>query len=356
MRRATASATRDHVAHRGDVVHADQPRAAAPRPAPPPPPSRTAGASAGPPAAAASPRNPLRDTPTTTDTRARQPSSRRSSAQVVRRRVFPKPMPGSRTMASARDAGRRGAAAARRRGTPRPRHHVRVTRAARCMSRASPACASRTTGTPGRGARAASIAGSSAPADDVVHQVGAGVERRARRPPPSSCRSRAAPGQPRRRARSTGSSRAALLVGGDAASRPGRVDSPPRSSIVGARRDHRPAAAAARARIEVAAAVARTSRGWRSAPPSSDRRGRARTPDRMRVRRPLGAAAARGGRRQAVAAAAPRRPPFGVPYLRGRSRRCRRRRWSRARAAPRPSCAAPRRCGAGAAWRARTPP
>ena len=64
---------------------------------------------------------------------------------------------------------------------------------------------------------------------DVVDDVGAGVDRRARRPTPSSCRSTAAPRRPagpRTRAR-----RGAAARRRGRGSRPGRVDSPPMSRM-----------------------------------------------------------------------------------------------------------------------------
>ena len=167
--------------------------------------------------------------------------------------VLPKPMPGSAISASARDAGGARRVEPARRGTsPTSRDDVVVVRVALHRARARPACASRRSRRRPRRRRRA-CRGRRA-GGDVVDDRRAGLERGARRRPPSGVDAdghRAVGGE----RLDDGEHPAQLLVGSSTGSAPGRVDSPPTSSSVGTRRDQLAAVRDGRVGIEEAAAV-----------------------------------------------------------------------------------------------------
>ncbi len=179
------------------------------------------------------PMKPLRDTPTRTG----YPSAATRSSAAQEREVVLDRLPEA-------DAGidddrvgrdrrpRRAASRARgeeRRAPPRPR---RGSAGRRCIVAGVPRMCISTTGT-SASAHSGQHRRIEAPAPNVVHQVGAGVERGSGDRRLAWCRPRAGPGTAARTARSTGSSRRSSSRDGHRAGA-GRVDSAPRSSSAGA--------------------------------------------------------------------------------------------------------------------------
>ena len=241
----------------------------------------------------------------------------------------------------ARDAGAGAPRPPVARGTHAPRRRRRGRPAGAASSPAVPRMCMRTTGTPAP-AHSGSMPAIEAARRHVVHDVGAGVERRGGDGRLGRVDRERHGGRRAGRRRSTGSSRRRSCCVRHGR-RAGRVDSPPRS---------RTAAPAA----TIAHAVAAARAGSRCRPPSLKESGVAfRTPIST------GRSSATGPERvvrtggRSPRRIRPTRPPQSRRRPGGRSRRCRRRRATRARAAPPPSCAARRGCGAAAAWRARRP-
>ena len=166
---------------------------------------------------------------------AAQPSASSSSLarqqlEVVRHASCRSRCPGPTTMRSRVDAARAQRRRRARAGTPRTcGDDVAVACGSRCIVAGSPCMCIRQT--PQRGCAATtSSAPGCAQRPDVVDDVGAEVERLAHDLGLVACRPRPAR-RARRAARSTGSTRAQLVVERRPARRPGRLDSPPMSRM-----------------------------------------------------------------------------------------------------------------------------